>query len=169
MSTNSLTLDEQHAIREAEAWYPWKPSGADQPQTITGDVVALDSVWSDYQNDFRVVAVLRDGDGKMWSVRTYPTRLHDEWLRMRPQIGERVSVRFAGLLERKKDSKPYPDITVAVERDTPMTFDYGRLGPPTRPTDVDDIGERVREAREAADQPSDAELEAVAPDGDVPF
>lgn len=128
MSTGSLSLDEQHAIRNATAWYPQKREGAGQPDTITGELVALDSVWSDYHEESRIVAVVRSDDGAMWSVRTYPARLHDEWLQLKPQIGERVSVKFAGMLERKKDGKPYPDFSVAVERDRATRFDYDRMG-----------------------------------------
>ena len=124
---SNATLDEQLAIREATAWYPWKSDGVGQPETVRGEVVGLDSVWSDYASEFRIIAVIRDDDGELWSVRSYPSRLHDEWLRLQPQLGERVAVKFAGMRERKKDSKSYPDFALAVEREAPAKFDYSRI------------------------------------------
>lgn len=161
-----LTLDEQHNLRTAKAWYPHKREGAGQGDTLTGELVALDSVWSDYHEATRVVAVVRDDDGAMWSVRTYPTRLHDEWLRAQPQVGERVSVKFAGMLERKKDGKAYPDFSVAVERDAPAVFDYGRVGAEASDGELpDDVVED--EARGQAQ--ADAQAESNARDADIPF
>jgi hypothetical protein len=123
-----LSLDEQHQISGATPWYPHRREGADQPDTATGELVALDSVWSDYHEGLRILAVICEDGGAMWSVRTYPTRLHDEWLAVRPQLGERISVKFLGMLERKKDGKPYPDFSVAAERPGPKPkFNYDRI------------------------------------------
>jgi hypothetical protein len=157
---SSLTLEEQHDVRNAEAWFPHKPAGKDQPRSIAGELVSLDSVWSDYHETFKVLAVIRAED-RCWSVRTYPTRLHDEWCRQAPQVGERVGIRFTGMLERKKDGKPYPDYTVAVERDgPPPAFDYGRVGGPS--SDVEP---------EPTDAPASPEQPVAAPAGDrdIPF
>ncbi len=160
---SSSTLEEKLSISEADPWYPFKSDGAGQPQTIAGELVALDSVWSDYQNDLRIVAVIRDSDGKMWSVRTYPTRLHSEWLKATPQIGETVAVRFTGMLERKKDGRAYPDFAVAVDRETPSVFDYSRMGAEPQGADVAED-----EARHQAQ--ADAQAEDVPrPDDDPPF
>ena len=57
---SNLSLEEQHAIREAAGWYPWRSEGTGQPDTITGEVVALDSVWSDYRDELRILAVQLD-------------------------------------------------------------------------------------------------------------
>lgn len=156
----SLSLDDQHSIRGAEPWFPHRKQGATQPDTVTGEVVSLDSVWSDYNESSRVATVIREADGKMWSIRTYPTRLHDEWLRARPQVGETVSVRFIGMLERKRDGREYPDYSVAVERDAPGTFNYGRLAP-------DEPSES--ESEELGEPPPRPPIRPTDDDDDIPF
>jgi len=133
----TLTIDDQHDARSAKPWFPYRKEGAGQPDTVTGVVVAIDSVFSDYHEGSRLKVVLRADDGAFWDVRTYPTRLHDELLAVRPQIGEVASVRFTGMRERKKDGKEYPDFSVAVERDTPAAFDYGRVGATVAPKRLD--------------------------------
>ena len=137
MKPNKALLDDQHAARSAKPWFPYRKEGAGQPDTVMGIVVAIDSVYSDYHDGPRLKAVLRDEDGSFWDIRTYPTRLHDEWLAVQPQIGEVASVRFTGMRERKKDGKEYPDFSVAVERETPSAFDYGRLGAAPAPKRLD--------------------------------
>jgi hypothetical protein len=168
-----LSLEDQHAVHNAEPWYPWKPEGQDQPHTISGELVKIDSVWSDYHEGFRVLAVLREPGGKCWSIRTYPTRLHDEWLRAAPQIGELTSPAFTGMLARKKDGKSYPDFSVAVERDgPPPAFDYARVGGEPKdgggpvsvlPADAEVTGTAKRWASETAE--ADAALEAKTEKG----
>jgi hypothetical protein len=124
----SSTLDEQLEVRSAEAWYPWKSDGAGQPEKIAGEVAAIDSVYSDYQAELRLIVVIREESGRAWNVRTYPTRLHEEWLRLQPQIGEKVALKFCGMVARKQDGKSYPDFALAVEREQPEKFDYARMG-----------------------------------------
>jgi hypothetical protein len=151
MSTQ--TIEDQHAARNATPWYPHRSEGEGQPTTLTGTVMAIDSVYSDYHDATRIKAVIRDGEGQMWDVRSYPTRLHDEWLSARPQIGEVASVKFTGMRERKVDKKAYPDFSVAVEREAPAAFDYTKLDAPPEPETP----------------PADVSyLQSVAPD-EVPF
>jgi hypothetical protein len=169
MSASSLTLDEQHDVRNAEAWYPYKAAGKDQPYAIAGELVLLDSVWSDYAEAFKVIAVIRETEGKCWQVRTYPARLHDEWCKAAPQIGERVGVKFTGVKEHKRYEKAYPDFSVVAEREgPPPAFDYARMGGPSP-----DAGSA--DEPEPTDAPASTEQPAAAPAGvqegkdDIPF
>jgi hypothetical protein len=188
---SNATLDEQLDVRSATAWYPWKGEGDGQPTKITGEVAAIDSVYSDYQQELRLIVVIRAEDGTSWNLRTYPTRLHAEWLRLQPKIGERVAVQYVGMCTRKQDSKQYPDFAIAVEREEPEEFDYSKVGAPKDDADGDgvalgstDLEKRIpREVAEAriAQERDETEGEpvgvgasvesAVAPNGDddIPF
>src|ERR1039458_8715278 len=136
---SNATLDEQIDIRSATPWYSWKNEGAGQPEMITGEVAAIDSVYSDYQQELRLIVVIRAKDGTSWSLRTYPTRLHAEWMRLQPKIGETVAVKFVGMCTRKQDGKSYPDFAIAVEREEPEAFDYSKVGEPKDDADGDGV------------------------------
>jgi hypothetical protein len=135
-SVEELDLDELHA--EAVPWYPHRPDGKDQPDTITGTVVDIAAI-EDMNGDTKLRIDLKADDGKVWGLRTYPAVLHAAWRRAAPQIGERVSVRYLGKIEnRKKGMSDYPNFSVKPLRDTtPQKFDYSKVGGMAPQADVE--------------------------------
>lgn len=96
---------------------PWIPNKEeDHPKGITGTVLKITSVLSDYSGEqVPVLEVLPEGDGNtIWRVVAYATVLAKEIAEQRPRRGDRIGIRYQG---RKAGGKnEYESYRVAVER-----------------------------------------------------
>ena len=95
----------------AERWEPWKDDT--HPQVFRGVVIEKYTKYSDYSDAERnFVDVLTDAGDQVWTLSGFATRVHDELAKVDPAIGDRIGVKFLGMVKRKKDGKPYPDLKV---------------------------------------------------------
>lgn len=127
---------------EGEMWIPHRLGGEAHPHTITGHVLDIRWIDSDY-GDQKLHILLRERNGgKVWALRTYASVLHAAWMREQPKPGtgkpgdEIVSVKYIGMIKNKsKGKKDYANFSVKViNRERARAFDYGQSdGPPVEP------------------------------------
>lgn len=135
----------------------WRPD-QDDPDMIVGEVVDIQVGTSDY--DPYPLILIRQDDGEEKAVHGFHTVLKNELKRQRPQIGERMGIKYLGEQKTKPGSKfnSFIGYRVKVERDT-GAFDWSKLGQP----------EPQEEAYAAAPEPEAVTVPADVGDDDVPF
>jgi len=89
MKSNSAQAKEQP---QSEAWLP-----AAEGDQLRGEVVDIDTAWSDYRAGFYPLLTVRTDDGVEWKLHAFRTVLYNEIVKWQPVIGERIAVTYRGL------------------------------------------------------------------------
>ena len=133
----------------------WRPDQEDA-DLLVGKVVDIQRGTSDYEPYPLLVIEAEDGTEK--AVHGFHTVLKNELLRQRPQIGERIGIKYLGEQATKPGSKfkSFIGYRVKVDRDS-GEFDWNTIG------QIDEQPEA-----EAATQEPDMPTSPVAED-DIPF
>lgn len=134
----------------------WRPDQED-PDLIIGEVVDLQVGTSDYAP--YPLVVIRQDDGEEKAIHGFHTVLKNELLRQKPQIGERIGIKYLGEQETKPGSKFKSFIGYRVKMDRAAgAFDWSKIGQP-EPED---------EAL-AAPEPEPVTVPASAGEDEIPF
>lgn len=145
-------LEERLEAGLAPAWRPDKEDAA----VLIGEVVDIDVGTSDYEP--YPLLVVRTDDGAEFAVHAFHTVLKNELTRQKPQIGERIGIKYLGEQATKPGSKfkSFIGYRVKVDRKA-AAFDWNKIG--------------VEPEDEAADapKPPDVDAPADAGDDDIPF
>jgi len=135
----------------------WRPDQEDS-DTLIGEVVDIQVGTSDY--DPYPLIVIRTDLGEEKAVHGFHTVLKNELLRKKPQIGERIGIKYLGEQKTKPGSKFSSFIGYRVQVDRQMgEFDWSKMG-------------QIEEELEAYTPPPKADpvtVPADAGDDDVPF
>lgn len=136
----------------------WRPD-QDDPPLLIGTVIEIEIGQSDYGRYPIIVVRLDDGSEK--TVHGFHSVLQNELMKSRPNIGERIGIKYLGDVETKPGSKfkSYKGYRVKVER-TADAFNWNQLDAPT-----DDLSGHV--VYDQVDEP--VTVPAGAGDDDVPF
>ncbi len=104
----------------------WRPDQEDA-DVLIGEVIDIEVGQSDYGQ--YPILVIRCDDGEEKAVHGFHSVLVNELKKHRPNVGERVGIKYLGDVETKPGSKfrSYKGYRVKVERDKGQTFDWGRL------------------------------------------
>ena len=134
----------------------WRPDQED-PDTIIGKVVDIQVGTSDY--DPYPLIVIQQDDGSEKAIHGFHTVLKNELLRNKPQIGERIGIKYLGEQETKPGSrfKSFIGYRVSVEREA-SNFDWNTMGQP----------QQVDEAYRAPEQ-EPVTVPASAGEDEIPF
>lgn len=140
----------------------WRPD-QDDADTLIGEVVDIQIGTSDY-GQYPII-VIRQEDGTEKAVHGFHSVLQNELMKHRPNVGERVGIKFLGDVPTKPGSpyKSYKGYRVQVERDKGATFDWGKLGAAEEP----DVGGRV--VYDEVNQRPPVTVPEGAGDDDIPF
>ena len=136
----------------APAWRPDK----DDPDVLIGTVVDIQQGTSDYEPYPLLVIEQENGEEK--AVHGFHTVLKNELIRQRPQIGERIGIKYLGEQPTKPGSKfkSFIGYRVKVDRAT-SEFDWSKVG----------VVEQMPEAAVPVEEP--VTVPADAGDDDIPF
>lgn len=134
----------------------WRPDKEDT-DTLIGVVTDIQMASSDYE-PYPLVVIRRD-DGSEVAVHAFHTVLKNELLRHKPNIGERVGIKYLGEQPTKPGSKfkSFIGYRVKVDREA-GSFDWGSVGKPQ------ETPEAYREPEQVAVTVPDG-----AGDDDIPF
>ena len=105
----------------------WRPDQEDADLLI-GDVLEIEVGSSDYGR--YPIIVVRQEDGTEKAVHGFHSVLQNELTKHRPQVGERVGIKYLGDVETKPGSKykSYKGYRVKVDREKGQDFDWNRIG-----------------------------------------
>lgn len=136
----------------------------DDPAVLVGEVINIDIGSSDY-GEYPII-VVRTSDGDK-SVHAFKTVLRNELMRQRPQIGQRLGIKYLGEQASKPGSKykSYTNYRVEVERNKGATFDWTTLGEGSE----DDQSGHIIYDRIESPEPQKVTVPDDAGDDDVPF
>jgi hypothetical protein len=81
----------------SEAWIPLAPG-----DRLTGELIDLDTAWSDFRGSEYPLLRVRDDEGREWTIHAFRTVLYTEVLKWKPQVGERLTVTYHGPAEKAK-------------------------------------------------------------------
>lgn len=137
----------------------WRPD-QDDPDTLIGQVVAIEVGQSDYGK--YPIIVLRGDSGREKAIHGFHSVLQNELMKKRPQIGERVGIKFLGEIAGQ-GGRSYKGYRVEVERDGGSSFDWNTIG--AAPAE-DTIGRVVYDEVQANEPVT---VPAGAGDDDIPF
>jgi hypothetical protein len=137
----------------------WRPD-QDDPPLLIGKVIEVEVGQSDYGRYPIIVVRLDDGSEK--AVHGFHSVLQNELQKTRPNIGERIGIKYLGDVETKPGSryKSYKGYRVKVERES-GAFDWAKLDQASDDLSGHVIYEQVQ------DEP--VTVPAGAGDDDVPF
>ena len=132
----------------AEAWRP------DPGDKLVGEIVELGQR-SGYDDELYPIVTVRQDDGVELAAHCFHTVLRNELAKLRPQVGQRVAIRYDGQKDPGGGRSRYHSYRVAT--DSVPAFSWGAFGADGDPgvTDV------------ASDIPSD--FAAAPSDTDIPF
>ena len=134
----------------------WRPDQED-PDLIIGEVVDIQVGTSDY--DPYPLVVIKQDDGEEKAIHGFHTVLKNELLKNKPQIGERIGIKYLGEQATKPGSKFKSFIGYRVKMDRAAgAFDWNSIGQ-QQPVD---------EAYAAVEQ-EPVTVPASAGDDDIPF
>lgn len=138
----------------------WRPDQED-PAVLIGEVMDIEVGESDYGR--YPIIVVRQADGEEKAVHGFHSVLQNELMKHKPQVGERVGIKYLGDVETKPGSKfkSYKGYRVKVERDQATAFDWNRIGQAPEEEPVHVVYEQVEE------QP--VTVPAGAGDDEIPF
>lgn len=105
----------------------WRPDQEDADKLI-GEVIDIEVGNSEYGR--YPIVVVRQDDGTEKAVHGFHSVLQSELMKNRPQVGERVGIKYLGDVETKPGSKfkSYKGYVVRVERAQGTTFDWNTIG-----------------------------------------
>ena len=133
----------------------WRPDQEDPP-VIIGEVLEIQKGTSDYE-PYPLVIVRKD-DGEEKAVHGFHTVLKNELMRHRPQVGERIGIKYLGEQPTKPGSKFKSFIGYRVKMDRQaVEFDWNKIGQPEE------------EEAYAAIEREPVTVPAGASDDDIPF
>lgn len=121
---------EERLSREPEGW---RPSPGDQ---LIGTVLDIDTRTSDYGEGVYPLLLVETTDDKLYAVHAFHTVLKSELARRRPNIGDRIGIRYSGI----PDGKKYEHYRVELERPT-VAPDWDAIGQAADDELVDDLDE----------------------------
>lgn len=135
----------------------WRPD-QDDPDLLIGDVVEIEVGTSDYGR-YPILVVRRD-DGEEKAVHGFHSVLQNELVKHKPQVGERVGIKYLGDVPTKPGSpyKSYKGYRVKVEREAGTAFNWGQIA-----TDPQ------ADAFAELDQKEPVTVPPEASDDDIPF
>jgi hypothetical protein len=153
------TLEERLEQGAAKAW---RPDESD-PNPVVGTVTNVEMGASEY-GSYPIVTIQTEA-GEEFAIHGFRTVLKNEFMKQRPQPGERIGVKDLGEQATKPGSKfkSYHGYVLKVERAQGSAFDWNRLGAP-----VDDSPLHDPYAQEPQAAP-DVALPANAGSDDIPF
>ena len=104
----------------------WRPDQEDA-DILIGKIVSIDVGTSDF--DPYPLLVIEQDDGEEKAVHAFHTVLKNELLKQKPQIGERIGIKYLGEVATKPGSKfkSFIGYRVKVERAAGATFDWGSI------------------------------------------
>ena len=158
-----MNLEERLEAGLPTAWRPDK----DDMDILIGEVVDIQIGTSDY-GQYPIV-VVRTQDGTEKAVHGFHSVLQSELQKHRPNVGERVGIKFLGDVPTKPGSpyKSYKGYRIQVERDG-TAFNWDALGDTPEP----DVGGRViydQVAQQQASTPATVTVPEGAGSDDIPF
>jgi hypothetical protein len=105
----------------------WRPDQED-PDTLIGEVVEIEVGESEYGR--YPILVVRKDDNEEKAVHGFHSVLQNELLKHKPQVGERVGIKYLGDVPTKPGSrfKSYKGYRVKVQRDQTAAFDWNKIG-----------------------------------------
>lgn len=134
----------------------WRPDQED-PDVIIGEVVDIQVGTSDY--DPYPLIVIRQDSGEEKAIHGFHTVLKNELMRHKPQVGERMGVKYLGEQATKPGSKYKSFIGYRVKVDRASSaFDWNKIGQP---------GPEEEAYKVAESEP--VTVPAGAVDDDIPF
>lgn len=149
-----MSLEDRLEQGNAPAWRP----DQEDADLLVGKVIDIDRVDGDY-DPYPVLTVEKE-DGTQVAVHGMHTVLKNELLRLKPNIGERIGIKFLGEQEAKPGSrfKSYIGYRVRVDRET-SEFNWATIGADPDPTEInpayapepDGLKEKVTVPAEAAE------------------
>lgn len=150
-----MSLEDRLEQGLAAAWRP----DQDDPHTLIGEVVEITIGTTDYGR--YPIIVVRKEDGEEKAVHVFHSVLRNEVEKYRPNIGEKIGIKYLGDVATKPGSKykSYKGYTVKVEREAGASFNWDALG-----AAPDELG---RVLYETAEEP--VAVPAGAGDDDIPF
>ena len=153
-----MSLEDRLEQGLASAWRP----DQDDPDTLIGEVVEIAVGTSDY--DPYPLVVVRKDDGEEKAVHAFHTVLKNEILRQKPQVGERVGIKYLGEQKTKPGSKfsSFIGYRVKVDR-AAAAFDWAKFGS----AEEDPVADPYAAVNDA--QPDPVTVPAGAGDDDIPF
>lgn len=147
-------LEERLEAGLPEAWRPDKKDD----DLLIGEVVDIDVGTSDY-GPYPLI-VIRQDSGEEKAVHAFHTVLANELTRARPQVGERIGIKYLGEQPTKPGSKYKSFIGYRVKVDRKATtFDWSRIGAEPDPEPL----------APAAEPEEPVEVPAGAGDDGIPF
>lgn len=136
----------------------WRPD-QDDPDILVGEVVEIEVGTSDYGR--YPILVVRQEDGTEKAVHGFHSVLQNELVKIKPQIGERVGIKYLGDVPTKPGSpfKSYKGYRVKVEREAGAAFNWNQIRTDPEAEDVD--------YSQVTEEP--VAVPAGAGDDDIPF
>jgi hypothetical protein len=110
----------------------WRPD-KDDSDKLVGKIISIDRGTGEY--DPYPLLVIEQDDGEEKAVHAFHTVLKNELLRLKPQIGERIGIKFLGEQKTKPGSKfsSFIGYRVTVDRDG-GSFNWESIGAEPDPT-----------------------------------
>lgn len=104
----------------------WRPD-QDDADVLIGEVIEIELGQSDYGS--YPIIVVKTAEGEK-AVHGFHSVLQNELLKHKPQVGERVGIKYLGDVPTKPGSKykSYKGYRVKVDREQGAAFDWSRLG-----------------------------------------
>lgn len=104
----------------------WRPD-QDDPDILVGEVIEIEVGSSDYGR--YPILIVRKKDGEEKAVHGFHSVLQNELVKHRPQVGERVGIKYLGDVPTKPGSpyKSYKGYRVKVERETGAAFNWDQI------------------------------------------
>lgn len=138
----------------------WRPD-QEGPDTLIGTVVDIQVGSSDYGT--YPIVVIRNDEGVEKAIHGFHSVLQNELKKHRPNIGERVGVKYQGEITPKSGGRPYKGYRVVVEREAGGSFDWGAIDA------VEEVGGRTIYDTTGAREPVSVTAPEGAGDDDIPF
>ncbi len=140
----------------------WRPDQED-PDILIGEVVSIEAGSSDYGT--YPLIVVRQDDGTEKAIHAFHTVLRNELVKQRPQIGERLGVKYLGKMQAAEGSKygSYIGYRAKVERAAGLEFNWDRMGADSDLVAFDDLPGAKQQTTEPVSVPAGAESD------DIPF
>lgn len=135
----------------------WRPD-QDDPDLLIGDVVEIEVGTSDYGR--YPILIVRREDGEEKAVHGFHSVLQNELVKHKPQVGERVGIKYLGDVPTKPGSpyKSYKGYRVKVERAVGTAFNWGQIA-----------SDPEADAFAQLDQKEPVTVPPEAGDDDIPF
>jgi hypothetical protein len=94
----------------------WRPDKRElgHPDPLVGELMRVETGHTSYGP--KTIAVVRDVEGREWSVWLLATVLADEFRRQAPQIGELLAVRYEGRVRPQAGGTAYAKYRLVVDR-----------------------------------------------------